>query len=176
MKRLFENLRRNGIVEKAISVFGFIKIIFVGLFSHLLRKKEPGVESYIHKGFRVMDRIAEELDECDLVFASLYPEIDDVVGISSKARDHRLVDAEKHNKLLLRYTMCYRALEALRIVFIYFSNNMELKKKIFKLQDLLEIRIKFMDTESWLSISRHDALYGMDSEDVMNSPLILMFS
>lgn len=132
------------------------------MFNMLLGRGESEEDHIFGICFKVLDNVDNKIFDLDCEYSDIF---------SNKSSDR----SEYSDIILKDYILCYRCLEALRIMFIYSSSNYDIKNKIEKLQKLVETRVKYLDTKSWLSILRHNTNYGNSKNDILKSPLISMF-
>lgn len=168
MKKIFSIFSKSVLFIKISNGFTTLVMVLKTLLDLLLGRTTSEEEYAFDISNKVLNNVIAKIDVLDEGFAGLFEQIKNTA--LTKQEDNIKVDS-----LLKEYILCYRCLEALRIIFIYSSSLSEFRKRIEKSQDIIESRVKYIDTKAWLSILKHNSNYGNSKTDILNSQLITIF-
>lgn len=161
MKKIYLNLMEKNLFDGWFNFMEKLSLIVSTLWGRLSKSNNVNDwDVFIDMGSKVVNNIEFKLYDLDEV----------LVGLNEDSEINRAC----LEGLLKNYILLYRSLEAVRILFIY-SNHSDMKKRLFKIQDIIEIRVKSINKDAWISILSHNTMYGSSKDDLINSPLITRF-
>lgn len=159
-------------------------IIVRSLINSLLGKEVSEFDIQLGRALKAIRGVSMELDEIDSRFANF---IDWKVLSDFRTEDELIVLNRKRYKGTLEsdltlelqdisksYTILWRALDTLRIYFIY-SDNEDIKEGIKRNQAIIEKRLKLLHPKALMNTLRHGSYCDHSIEFLMKSELIEKF-
>lgn len=164
-------------------VIGLV-VIIRSLITSLLGKEVSEFDIQMGRALKAIQGVGMELDEIDSRFANFI----DWKALSNFRTEDELIVLNKRrykgtmeNDLTLElqdiaksYTILWRALDTLRIYFIY-SDNEDIKEGIKRNQLILEKRLKLIHPKALMNTLRHGSYCDHSIGFLMNSELIEKF-
>lgn len=166
-----------GVKDKVSSLIIVVKT----LVNSMMGKDISEYDVQISRALKAINGITVELYEIDSRFSNF---IDWSVLNDFTTEDQLIVFNRKRYKgslnedlssalydIVYDYSVLWRALDTLRIYFIY-ANNTDLKDGILKNQNLIEKRLKLLHPKAYMSIMRSGSYCDHSVEFLMESELI----